>query len=47
MKLSELAAKTGARVEGSSLDMDIEGAAGINEAKPGHVSFGDLCGRDG
>lgn len=39
MKLSELAEKTGVRVDGSSLDIDIEGAAGLDEAKPGHVTF--------
>ena len=39
MKLSELAAKTGARVEGGSLDIDIEGAAGLDEATPGQVTF--------
>lgn len=39
MKLSELAAKTGARVEGSSLDINIESAAGLDEAKPGQVTF--------
>ena len=39
MKITELAAKTGARVEGSSLDFDIEGAAGLDEARPGQVTF--------
>jgi UDP-3-O-[3-hydroxymyristoyl] glucosamine N-acyltransferase len=39
MKLSELAARTGARLEGSSLDPDIEGAAGLDEARPGQVTF--------
>ena len=39
MKLSELAAKTGARVDKSSHDIDIEGAAGLDEAKPGQVTF--------
>ena len=39
MKLSELAAKTGARIEGIPLDMEIEGAAGLDEAKPGDVTF--------
>src|SRR5687767_13015906 len=39
MKLSELAAKTGARVEGKLLDIDIEGAAGLDEAVTGQVTF--------
>ena len=39
MKLSELAVKTAARVEGSSLDIDIEGAAGLDEARRGQVTF--------
>lgn len=37
MKLSELAALTGGRVEGT--DVDITGAAGLDEAQPGDVTF--------
>jgi len=37
MKLSELAAQTGARVEGA--DVEITGAAGLDEAREGHVTF--------
>jgi UDP-3-O-[3-hydroxymyristoyl] glucosamine N-acyltransferase len=37
MKLSELAALTGARLEG--LDIEITGAAGLDEATEGHVTF--------
>ena len=37
MKLSELAEKTGARVEGE--DVEITGAAGLDEAGVGHVTF--------
>lgn len=37
MKLSELAEKTGARVEGE--DVEISGAAGLDEAREGHVTF--------
>ncbi len=39
MKLSELANQTGARVEGSTIDLEIEGAAGLDEARTGHVTF--------
>ena len=39
MKLSELAALTGARVEGTTDDIEITGAAGLNEAAAGHVTF--------
>jgi UDP-3-O-[3-hydroxymyristoyl] glucosamine N-acyltransferase len=39
MKLSELAERTGARVEGDFHGLDIEGAAGLDEAGPGHVTF--------
>lgn len=39
MKLSELAALTGARVEGRSSDLEIDAAAGLNEAKLGQVTF--------
>ena len=37
MKLSELASKTGARVEGD--DVEITGAAGLDEAGEGHITF--------
>jgi UDP-3-O-[3-hydroxymyristoyl] glucosamine N-acyltransferase len=37
MKLSELAARTGARLEGE--DLEITGAAGLDEAREGHVTF--------
>src|ERR1044072_4157649 len=37
MKLSELAEQTGARVEGD--DVEIVGAAGLDEAQEGHVTF--------
>ena len=40
MKLSELASLTGSRVEGSgSGDIDISGAAGLDEASEGQVTF--------
>lgn len=39
MKIFELAAQTGARVEGNFADLEIEGAAGLDEAKPGQVTF--------
>jgi UDP-3-O-[3-hydroxymyristoyl] glucosamine N-acyltransferase len=39
MKLSELAERTGARVEGIGDDLDIIGAAGLDEAGEGHVTF--------
>jgi UDP-3-O-[3-hydroxymyristoyl] glucosamine N-acyltransferase len=39
MKLSELAALTNARVENQSDDIEITGAAGLDEAKPGQVTF--------
>jgi UDP-3-O-[3-hydroxymyristoyl] glucosamine N-acyltransferase len=38
MKLSELARLTGARVEGTD-DIEINGAAGLDEASAGHVTF--------
>ena len=38
MKLSELAAQTGSRVEGDG-ELEISGAAGLDEAGPGHVTF--------
>jgi UDP-3-O-[3-hydroxymyristoyl] glucosamine N-acyltransferase len=37
MKLSELASQTGARMEGH--DVEIVGAAGLDEAREGHVTF--------
>lgn len=39
MKLSKLAELTGARVEGASDDAEITGAAGLDEATEGHVTF--------
>jgi len=39
MKLSELAERTGARVEGASTDIEIVGAAGLDEAGEGQVTF--------
>src|SRR5687767_15467772 len=39
MKLSELATLTSARLEGNSDDIEITGAAGLNEATEGHVTF--------
>jgi UDP-3-O-[3-hydroxymyristoyl] glucosamine N-acyltransferase len=39
MKLSELAELTGARVEGITDDIEITGAAGLDEATEGHVTF--------
>ena len=39
MKLSELAERTGARVEGATDDVDIVGAAGLDEAGEGQVTF--------
>ncbi len=39
MKLSELAQLTGARVEGQTGDIEISGAAGLDEASEGHVTF--------
>jgi len=39
MKLSELAALTGARLEGPNDDIEITGAAGLDEAVEGHVTF--------
>jgi len=39
MKLSELAVLTGAQLEGDSPNVEIEGAAGLDEAKPGCVTF--------
>src|SRR5215510_4635482 len=39
MKLSELAKLTGARLEGITDDIEITGAAGLDEAGEGHVTF--------
>ena len=39
MKLSELAALTGAELEGNSVDTEITGAAGLDDATTGHVTF--------
>lgn len=39
MKLSELAELTGARVEGAADDIEIVGAAGLDEAAEGQVTF--------
>ena len=39
MKLSELAELTGARLEGTNDDIEITGAAGLDEATEGHVTF--------
>ncbi len=38
MELSRLAQKTGARIEGD-FNIEIEGAAGLDQAKPGEVTF--------
>src|SRR2546428_9073986 len=39
MKLSDLAAKTGARLDASDGDIEITGAAGLDYAEPGQVTF--------
>ena len=39
MKLSELATRTGARLELSDGDIEITGAAGLEQAEPGQVTF--------
>ena len=39
MRLSKLAELTGARVEGANEDLEILGAAGLDEATEGHVTF--------
>lgn len=39
MRLSELATLTGAQVEGAADDLEIVGAAGLDEAGEGHVTF--------
>ncbi|MDX6612738.1 MAG: UDP-3-O-[3-hydroxymyristoyl] glucosamine N-acyltransferase [Blastocatellia bacterium] len=39
MKLSELAAATGASLQGGASEIEIQGAAGLNEATSGEVTF--------
>jgi UDP-3-O-[3-hydroxymyristoyl] glucosamine N-acyltransferase len=39
MKLTELAAATGARLEGADADVEVNGAAGLDEAVEGQVTF--------
>jgi UDP-3-O-[3-hydroxymyristoyl] glucosamine N-acyltransferase len=39
MKLSELAIQTGARLEGLSEDVEISGAAGLDDARSGQITF--------
>jgi len=39
MRISELAERTGARVEGAAGDLEITGAAGMDDAGEGHVTF--------
>jgi UDP-3-O-[3-hydroxymyristoyl] glucosamine N-acyltransferase len=39
MKLSELAALTSARVDGTNIDLEIDGAAGLDDAQFGQVTF--------
>ena len=39
MKLSELAAKSGAQFQSSDADIEITGAAGLDQAEPGQVTF--------
>ena len=39
MKLAELTARTGARLENGDGEMEITGAAGLDEAAPGQVTF--------
>ena len=39
MKLSELASLTSARIEGHSTDIEITGAAGLDDAGPGQITF--------
>lgn len=39
MRLSELAALTGTRIEGDATDIAIRGAAGLDDAKPGQITF--------
>src|SRR5947209_4716308 len=39
MRISELAALTQARIEGGLEDIEVSGAAGLDDAAPGQVSF--------
>src|SRR5215510_6372100 len=39
MKVAELAQLTGARCDSTNSDVEIDGAAGIDDAKPGQVTF--------
>ena len=39
MKLSELASLTGARLDGHNGDLEITGAAGLDDATSGHITF--------
>lgn len=39
MKLSDLARETGAHIEAGQTDIEITGAAGLDEAEAGHVAF--------
>jgi len=39
MKLSELAKATGATCDASDADIEVTGAAGLDQAQPGHVTF--------
>ena len=39
MKLAELAHLTGARIEGTDPEMEINGAAGLDDATPGQITF--------
>ena len=39
MRLFELAALTGARIEGTAADIEIASAAGLDEAAAGQVTF--------
>jgi UDP-3-O-[3-hydroxymyristoyl] glucosamine N-acyltransferase len=39
MKLSELAAKTDSRIEQAAVDLEITGAAGLDSAEPGQITF--------
>ncbi|MDQ3685440.1 MAG: UDP-3-O-(3-hydroxymyristoyl)glucosamine N-acyltransferase [Acidobacteriota bacterium] len=39
MKLTELARATGASLEGEDIEIEITGAAGLDDAAPGHVTF--------
>ncbi|MBA3767614.1 MAG: UDP-3-O-(3-hydroxymyristoyl)glucosamine N-acyltransferase, partial [Acidobacteria bacterium] len=39
MKLAELTARTGASLESGDAEMEISGAAGLDEASPGQITF--------